>query len=82
MSTAQFRCNINSKTSQLVSIERSPRRKPVGGGGRGRRGNEAHLGGPAAATGQGRGPCSLRLPLFQVLSLPARPGIPPEAPSW
>lgn len=32
--------------------------------------------------GLGRGPAGLRLPLSQVLPLPAGPGLPPEAPSW
>ena len=38
VSTAECRCNINSNVGQLVSIERSPRRKPLRGGGRRRRG--------------------------------------------
>lgn len=32
--TREFGCNINSKPGQLVSIERSPRRTPLQGGGR------------------------------------------------
>lgn len=43
---------------------------------------ETHRGGSRAAARQGRGVPGLRLPLFQVLQLSARPGIPPEAPSW
>lgn len=43
---------------------------------------ETHCGGLGAATRQGQGVPGLRLPLFQVLLLSARPGIPPEARSW
>lgn len=53
-----------------------PRRRP------GSARSKTHRGGPVAAPEQGRGlpgPC---LPLLQVRPLPARPGIPPEAPSW
>ncbi|XP_042854292.1 basic salivary proline-rich protein 3-like [Panthera tigris] len=40
VSTREFRCNINSEPRQLVSIERSPGRKPLRGGGQGRRGRD------------------------------------------
>ena len=82
VSTAECRCNINSNVGQLVSIERSPKEKAPPRRRPGSARSKTHRDGPVAATGQGRGlpgPC---LPLFQVLPLPAGPGIPPEAPSW
>lgn len=82
MSTAEFRCNINYKLGQLVSIERSPRRKPLGGGGRVGEGVRPTGAARARPKGWAGGLPGLRLPLFQVLPLPARLGIPPKARSW
>lgn len=63
VSTTQFRGNINSKPGQLVSIEWSPRRTPLGGCGRA----GATVGAAEALAAQ---PLGRPLPLFQVPLLP------------
>ncbi|XP_047588718.1 proline-rich protein 2-like [Lutra lutra] len=58
---------MNSKPGQLVSIERSPERKPLRGGGQGRRGRD-----PLRRPGGGRtaGPGCARPPFYLCFSFP------------
>lgn len=73
LNTTQFRCNINSKPGQLVSIERSPRRTPL----------RACSGAGATVTPAevlAAQPLRRLLPLFQVPLLPEcwDPALSPE----
>lgn len=71
LSTTQFRCNINSKPGQLVSIERSPRRTPLRACSRA----GATVGPAEVLAAQ---PLRRLLPLFQVPLLPEWLGSRPQ----
>ncbi|KAL0593100.1 hypothetical protein AAY473_037341 [Plecturocebus cupreus] len=81
VSTTEFGCNINSKPGQLVSIERSPRRTPLRGGGRIGAG-ETHRAAPARPQCRARGrPASVYL-CFRYPRSRRAGDPPPAARSW